>query len=98
MTSGQTARCRMLSDMLRPYRIKPVDVKKDGINRKGYLRADFEPVWKSYLPGGYRRYPATKLSNKDKKVAPVAPVAPGAEDEGYPEPAAYEPDFDERAA
>ena len=49
---GRPLDARMLSDMLRPYRIKPVDVKKDGINRKGYLRADFEPVWKSYLPGG----------------------------------------------
>ena len=68
---GKPLDARMLSDMLRPYRIKPVDVKKDGVNRKGYFRAVFEPVWKSDLLGPAATYatPATKLSNKDKKVA-----------------------------
>ena len=59
---GKPLDARMLSDMLRPYRIKPSDVKIDGINRKGYLRSDFELAWKSYLPGGAATAatPATK--------------------------------------
>ena len=92
---GKPLDARMLSDMLRPYRIKPSDVKIDGINRKGYLRSDFELAWKSYLPGcaATAATSATKLSNKDKKVASVAPGT-GYEDDA--EPGAFEPDFNER--
>ena len=79
---GKPITDRQLSDRLRQYRVKPRDVKIGGTNRKGYYRADFEDLWKRYLPptaahAATAATAATFLMNKDNLVAPVAPVAPG---------------------
>jgi hypothetical protein len=45
---GKPIAARALAGLLRPYGVRPRDVKLDGITRKGYYRADLWPVWERY--------------------------------------------------
>lgn len=45
---GKPLTARSLAGLLRPYGVRPRDVKLDGTTRKGYYRADLWPVWERY--------------------------------------------------
>ena len=41
---------RDLAKLLKPYGVVAVDVKIDGVNRKGYRREHLHDPWTRYLP------------------------------------------------
>jgi Protein of unknown function (DUF3631) len=41
---------RRLASRLKPYRIKPKQIRVGTLTPRGYCRADFEEQWRSYLP------------------------------------------------
>jgi hypothetical protein len=38
-----------LADLLRPFGVRPQQLKRSGNNERGYRRSDFEEAWKRYL-------------------------------------------------
>jgi hypothetical protein len=46
---------RDLAKLLKPYEVTSVDVKIDGINRKGYRREHLHDTWSRYLPDLYEQ-------------------------------------------
>ena len=47
---GKPMTARDLAKLLRPYGVSSVDVKVDGVNRKGYRREHLHDSWTRYLP------------------------------------------------
>jgi uncharacterized protein DUF3631 len=47
---GRPLNARDLAKVLKPYGVSSVDVKQDGINRKGYRREQLHDAWSRYLP------------------------------------------------
>jgi hypothetical protein len=71
---GHPLNARDLARLLKPYGIKPTDVKLDGTNRKGYRRGDLHDPWTRYLPpeqGGS----ATSATSATAQVSGGLPVA-----------------------
>ncbi|HTR21785.1 MAG TPA: DUF3631 domain-containing protein [Gemmatimonadales bacterium] len=69
---------RKLAERLRTFKVKSTDVGPESKRRKGYARADFEPVWRRYLadPDANPRIPRIP-SNGAKSEPPQS-----AQDEG----------------
>jgi hypothetical protein len=88
MGKGKELDDRTLANMLGEYGIKSSkQVKIDQVNRRGYLRADFEDAWKRYLPpSATGATSASFLNNKTNLVAEVA--LRGMETDEYEERAA----------
>jgi hypothetical protein len=67
-----------LARKLKRYKIKPRTIKIDGHEEsaKGYHRADFESVWKRYLPSLPQQAvtAVTAVTHEGKKVTATAPV------------------------
>ncbi len=49
---GKPLDANRLSELLRPYDIRPQQIWHSGANTRGYHRAQFEDSWKRYLPPG----------------------------------------------
>jgi hypothetical protein len=66
-----------LSKLLRPYNVKPRDVKIKDVNKKGYYRADLWETWTCYLPSvpDPCQDPATPATPATSQVNGVPPVA-----------------------
>jgi hypothetical protein len=47
---GEPLNARGLASFLGEYEVSSRDVKIDGVNRKGYLRADLYDAWRCYVP------------------------------------------------
>lgn len=47
---GRPMNARDMAKLLRPYQVSSVDVKLDGVNRKGYRRDHLYDSWTRYLP------------------------------------------------
>jgi hypothetical protein len=71
---GKPLSHRDLAKLLKPYGVSSVDVKVDGVNRKGYRRDHLHDSWTRYLPpapGGS----ATCATSATAQVSEGAPVA-----------------------
>jgi uncharacterized protein DUF3631 len=71
---GRSLNARDLARLLRPYDIRPRDVKLDDINRKGYRREDLSDPWRRYLPtpSATSATSATALASTVAQVVDVA--------------------------
>ena len=70
---------RELARMLKPYEVRPRDVKINGTVRKGYRLADLSDLWARYLPplpGGLTATSATCATSQVNQVAdePCCPL------------------------
>jgi hypothetical protein len=84
---GHPLNARDMARLLKPYGIKPTDVKLDGTNRKGYRREDLHDPWRRYLPpeqGGS----ATNATSATAQVSEPGAVAGSA---SHPLPATADP-------
>lgn len=81
---GRPLNPSQLADKLRPFGIHPRDVKIDGVNRKGYYRADFSDAASRYLaaPPVGGATPATPATSQVNEGVQVAAVADGAATSG----------------
>lgn len=71
---GRALNARDVAKLLKPYGVSPVDVKVDGVNKKGYRREDLHDPWTRYLPplpGGS----ATSATSATGQVSDGAAVA-----------------------
>ena len=71
---GRPLNPRDMAKLLKPYGVSSVDVKIDGVNRKGYRRDHLHDSWTRYLPpadGGS----ATSATWATEQVSDGAPVA-----------------------
>jgi Protein of unknown function (DUF3631) len=76
-----------LAKLLRPFGVRPTDVRVGDWNGKGYCRDDFVDAWARYLPlPATSATAATSGSHKQRDVADVADVAAtrGGEENGVP--------------
>ncbi|MEJ2868421.1 DUF3631 domain-containing protein [Actinomycetospora sp. OC33-EN08] len=48
---GRPITVNEIASLLQPYEIKPRQIKMGGVNRRGYRREWFEPVWRRYSAG-----------------------------------------------
>ncbi|GAA4518366.1 DUF3631 domain-containing protein [Actinoallomurus oryzae] len=70
---GRPLNARDLARLLKPYGVNSVDVKVDGVNRKGYRRDHLHDAWSRYLPrhgGG-----ATSATSATSQVSDASEVA-----------------------
>ena len=51
---GRPLNARDLAKLLKPYGVRSVDVKVDGVTRKGYRREHLHDPWTRYLPPAAR--------------------------------------------
>ncbi|MEO6077376.1 MAG: DUF3631 domain-containing protein, partial [Candidatus Andersenbacteria bacterium] len=72
-----------LAFLLKPYGIKPIQIKKDNVGKKGYLLSAFEDIWKRYLPSTFiggnernQRNQTTDSISEDSTVSVVSDVSP----------------------
>ena len=73
---GKGLNSRRLAKELKPYGIKPKDVRDDGKVQKGYYRDDFMDSWSRYLPAdATSATSATEVEPEPAGVALVAHVA-----------------------
>jgi hypothetical protein len=74
---GKPLDARGLAKRLRPYDVRPEDVRIGEDVRKGYRRADLHDAWRRYLPpaGATSATAATDAGQRPAQVAPVADVA-----------------------
>lgn len=78
---GKPLDARGLARRLRPYEVKPRDVKLDGANLKGYSVNDLADAWERYLPISDTQKCATSATsdirypNATEKECPTSPVA-----------------------
>jgi hypothetical protein len=84
---GKPLDARGLARRLRPYGVRPTNVRVGEEVRKGYLRADLHSEWRRYLPDpGTGATAATSVPAAGQRPAEVAPVAdvalPGDRDSG----------------
>ncbi len=70
---GHPLTARDLAKLLRPYGIKPCQVRKGDANRRGYSRGAFEDDWKRYLPPA--RVSATTATSATPLASHAADVA-----------------------
>lgn len=71
---GRPMNARDVAKLLKPYKVTSVDVKLDGVNKKGYRRAHLHESWRCYLPpadGGS----ATSATWATEQVTEGSPVA-----------------------
>ena len=47
---GRPMNARDMAKLLKPYGVSSIDVKLDGVNRKGYRREHLHDPWTRYLP------------------------------------------------
>jgi Protein of unknown function (DUF3631)/Domain of unknown function (DUF3854) len=76
---GRPLAARDMAKLLKPYEVASVDVKIDGVNRKGYRREHLHDPWTRYLPplsGGSATW-ATYATAQVNEGAPVAGSACG---------------------
>ncbi|HEV8526410.1 MAG TPA: DUF3631 domain-containing protein [Actinomycetes bacterium] len=71
---GRQLNARDLTKLLKPYGVRPRDVKLDDTNRKGYRREDLSDPWRRYLPtpSATSAISATALASTVADVAHVA--------------------------
>ena len=62
---GKQLSARGLSSLLKPFRVMPRQVKRDGDNRRSYLRAELEPHWGAYFPEATPCVSATPLPSHE---------------------------------
>jgi hypothetical protein len=71
---GRPVNARDVAKLLKPYGVASVDVKIDGVNRKGYRRAHLHDPWTRYLPPA-RGGSATSATLATAQVNDGGPVA-----------------------
>ena len=87
---GKPMTARDLAKLLKPYGVSSVDVKVDGVNRKGYRREHLHDSWTRYLPpapGGS----ATSATSATAQVNDGEPVA-GSGQQALPATSTYASD------
>lgn len=92
-TQGKPIDGRKLSTMLKPYKVKPTDVRVESGNGKGYRREDFLDAWGRYLrpipvKAGDKRDKGDKSGSGDVTLsAPVTGdnAADAREEQKYPD-------------
>ena len=62
---GKPLSARGLSSLLKPFGVMPRQVKRDGDNRRSYLRAELEPHWGAYFPEATPCVSATPLPSHE---------------------------------
>lgn len=74
---------RTLARFLKPYEIRPKQIKKDDIGKKGYLLVDFIDVWTRYIPDvsgegnkGNERNPEALTNANNQQVSVVSDISP----------------------
>jgi len=50
LRNGRPLNAHGLSRLLRPFGVQPVNLRRDGVVRKGYRLGDLQPIWQRYLP------------------------------------------------
>jgi hypothetical protein len=75
---------RSLARRLKPYEVRPDDVRIGEEIRKGYKREDLHDAWRRYLPqtSATSATAATDAGQRPAEVAPVADVAAAGETVG----------------
>jgi hypothetical protein len=71
---GKQLSARDMAKLLRPYGVSSVDVKVDGVNRKGYRRDHLHDPWTRYLPPAAVES-ATSATSATAQVSEGEPVA-----------------------
>lgn len=71
---GHPLSARDLARLLKPYGVNSIDVKQDGINRKGYRREHLYDAWNRYLPA-IEGVSATSATDATALVRGTPPVA-----------------------
>jgi hypothetical protein len=71
---GKPMTARDMAKLLRPYGVSSVDVKIDGVNRKGYRREHLHDTWTRYLPTAHG-VSATSATWATGQVSDGPPVA-----------------------
>ena len=71
---GRPMNARDVAKLLKPYGVASVDVKIDGVNRKGYRRDHLHDSWTRYLPpsSGVSATSATSATGQVNDGRPVA--------------------------
>lgn len=75
---GKPLNARDMAKLLKPYEVRSVDVKIDGVNRKGYRREHLHDSWRRYLPPAPVGS-ATSATSATAQVSDGAPVAGSAQ-------------------
>jgi hypothetical protein len=71
---GKPMSARDMAKLLKPYGVSSVDVKVDGVNRKGYRRDHLHDSWTRYLPSVHGES-ATSATSATAQVSDGVPVA-----------------------
>jgi hypothetical protein len=72
---GRPLTHRDLARLLKPYGVTSIDVKQDGVNRKGYRRDHLYDAWRRYLPPIPDEGDATSATSATMQVSGMHEVA-----------------------